>query len=127
MKECRNCGSHNLSIGITNTSSGSTVFPIYCCDCGKVYMADCVKKKYAHDYAINNGTLKYIQTVQIKEEEQEKCEVCGTLGVEYHHWAPTHLFGDEADKWPCSYLCRACHKKWHDIVTPNMSQRKNNE
>jgi len=50
---------------------------------------------------------------------RHKCEVCGTDGAEIHHWAPWFLFGDEANRWPQSFLCPACHKRWHDIVTPN--------
>lgn len=52
------------------------------------------------------------------------CEVCGsTDGTEWHHWAPRHLFGDEAESWPMGALCRMCHRRWHAVVTPNMSQR----
>ena len=47
------------------------------------------------------------------------CEVCGsTVNIEYHHWAPRFLFGDEADKWLTSRLCKECHDRWHQIVTP---------
>jgi hypothetical protein len=47
------------------------------------------------------------------------CEVCHAEGAEWHHWAPTSIFGDEAEKWPKSALCRACHVRWHQLVTPN--------
>lgn len=125
--ECKDCGSIKIKIGVTNTTSGSTVYPYYCNDCGTVF-TQYAKKQTAIDFAFNHGNLKYVKTKTAKLIEdgkinQNKCEVCGGNGVEYHHWAPTHLFGDEADKWPCSYLCRACHKKWHDIVTPNMSNK----
>ena len=48
------------------------------------------------------------------------CEVCGALGAEQHHWAPSALFGLEAESWPKAHLCQPCHAKWHRIVTPNM-------
>ena len=51
------------------------------------------------------------------------CYVCGSPGVEYHHWGPKHLFGDDADKWPTAYLCYDCHQKWHNIVTPGMYKK----
>ncbi len=52
------------------------------------------------------------------------CAVCGTVGPrEVHHWAPRHLFGADADKWPTANLCGACHRQWHDLVTPKMSKR----
>lgn len=49
------------------------------------------------------------------------CEVCGSIeNLENHHWAPRHLFGDSADLYPISLLCKKCHLEWHSIVTPNM-------
>lgn len=51
------------------------------------------------------------------------CERCGSQdGTERHHWAPHHLFSD-ADDWPTSYLCRQCHTRWHQVVTPNMARK----
>jgi hypothetical protein len=56
---------------------------------------------------------------------KELCIICHSPGVEIHHWAPQYLwelFGfNDADKWPTAYLCRPCHQKWHDIVTPGMT------
>jgi hypothetical protein len=37
--------------------------------------------------------------------------------VENHHWAPQSLFPD-AHRWPQSWLCRKCHNRWHQLVTP---------
>lgn len=124
MKTCSKCGSENMNIGITNTRSGSTVYPLYCVDCGDV-SNKYEKKQIAIEYAKKNGPLKYVKTKtqEYMEEDGEKiiCEVCGATGGEYHHWAPQYLFGKDADKWPTSYLCRKCHKLWHDLVTPEMS------
>lgn len=44
------------------------------------------------------------------------CVVCGARGTELHHWAPRHLFGEEADLWPTANLCPACHTRWHTTV-----------
>jgi uncharacterized protein YlaI len=55
----------------------------------------------------------------------EPCAACGTIGfLELHHWAPRHLFGNDSDNWPTSYLCPDCHQRWHATVTPTMSHRK---
>lgn len=44
------------------------------------------------------------------------CARCGgTSGVEYHHWAPSHLF-DDSDDWPGSSLCPECHRRWHKVT-----------
>lgn len=53
------------------------------------------------------------------------CEVCGnTERVELHHFAPVHLFGSDAERWPKAYLCGDCHSLWHKLVTPNMNRIK---
>jgi 5-methylcytosine-specific restriction endonuclease McrA len=64
-----------------------------------------------------------INSIPVVEDfsQDHKCAVCGKTGTEYHHFAPRHLFGDEADKWPGVYLCRPHHTEWHTLVTPNMS------
>ena len=55
----------------------------------------------------------------------DPCERCGrTDGVEAHHWAPRHVFGPDADSWPMSDLCAACHKEWHEKMTPSMGERR---
>ena len=125
MDKCKKCGSDHLKIGITNTQSGSTIYPIYCGECGYV-STQYIKKQIAFEYAIKNGPLEYLQTRTAKfmerKQMQIKCEVCDANEGELHHWAPQYLFKD-ADSWPMSYLCRACHRKWHDLVTPNMSKK----
>jgi len=124
--KCSECGSEELRLGITNITSGATVYPIYCADCGEVF-AKYVKKIIAQEYEKENGPLQYVKTRTAKYIEKKqiqiKCEVCDANEGELHHWAPQYLFQD-ADNWPTSYLCRACHRKWHDLVTPNMSIKK---
>lgn len=47
-------------------------------------------------------------------KDAPKCAVrnCENKGVEYHHFAPRHLF-DNADDWPTGYLCYPHHLEWH--------------
>jgi hypothetical protein len=52
------------------------------------------------------------------------CAVCGATGAENHHWAPRHIFGQEADGWPQSWLCPVCHNEWHDKVEGNKRWNK---
>ena len=124
MDKCKKCGSDQMKIGITNTQSGSTIYPMYCVDCGNV-STQYVKKQFAIAYANSNGPLEYVQTSTARwmneNQKQIKCEVCDANEGELHHWAPQYLFED-AEQWPKSYLCRSCHKRWHDLVTPDMSQ-----
>jgi protein-arginine kinase activator protein McsA len=125
MDNCLKCGSEKLKIGVTKITSGSTVYPIYCSVCGYV-STQYVKKNLAQEYERANGSLEYVKTRSVLRAEinkiQIKCEVCKADEYEKHHWAPQHLFPD-ADSWPTSYLCRACHRKWHQVVTPNMGNK----
>ena len=60
----------------------------------------------------------------VNDNRADRCEVCGHLGVQVHHWAPRHLFDGEADVWPTSKLCVECHQRWHRLVTPNMASKR---
>lgn len=53
---------------------------------------------------------------------RHRCEKCGADGAESHHWAPRHIFGDEADLWPVSFLCPTCYQRWHDLMTLGASR-----
>lgn len=125
--KCRKCESDKMKIGITNISSGATVFPRYCAECGDV-STSYVRRKDAIQYAIKNGPLEYVKTRTAKFYERKNitiiCRVCNSKGAEMHHWAPKHIFGDEAERWPKDLLCRTCHARWHNMVTPNMTRAK---
>jgi hypothetical protein len=95
------------------TRSGAACYPWACAACGAISTA------YIWG-ALAAPLATY--TVDRREQDPQHCAVCGTLGAEVHHWAPRHLFGDEADDWPVALLCVKCHKRWHDLVTPDMSR-----
>lgn len=122
MQECKHCQSKNVKIGYAFKSNGQRVFPYYCEDCGTVhtyYVKKVVALKIGYE----------LKQVKFKSElngyfNLNKCAVCGNSEVELHHFAPYHLFGSEASKWPVAYLCKEHHKQWHDVVTPNMCNKK---
>lgn len=49
------------------------------------------------------------------------CNRCGIGTTEKHHYAPKHLFPD-FKSWGTVPLCRQCHMRWHQIMTPNMGK-----
>lgn len=111
---CPRCGAMNCwEIGIMTTNSGSTVYPYYCRECG--HKTTC----YARKTDVAGRLLNELQPTHNRKPE---CCVCGAIGAELHHWAPRHLWGKEADKWPTAYLCIECHRLWHQVVTPNMGR-----
>lgn len=116
LQPCDKCGSHRIAIGTYTISSGATVYPYVCADCG-VRRTSCFAPK---EKGMREANPKFV----FVSEYRKPCERCGVLGAEYHHWAPFHLFGLESDKWPGSYLCVKCHHRWHSIVTPLMGAAK---
>lgn len=100
-KPCPNCGSKAWKIGQMLDSGGQRRYPYFCSECGsrtQLY----VKK----DRALRERP-PLIADLRVK-----KCEVCGELGSQLHHWAPQAIFEDSA-RWPTSYLCQPCHSRWH--------------
>lgn len=134
-RACSFCESTDMAIGHCWTVRGDPIHPWYCQRCGQVETRYASKKDAAR-WANEHGALNYVKTVTMKKIEageidvsdlshMKPCEVCGERGSsEEHHWAPWYLFGDETDKWPRSVLCRGCHQRWHQTVTPQMSTSK---
>lgn len=50
-------------------------------------------------------------------KQNPPCYVCGSQeGTELHHFAPRHIFPDEAELWPKEYLCAVHHRQWHETI-----------
>lgn len=130
-RPCQNCGANDWSIGRAFNIRGDEIFPFVCNHCGDVSQ-QYASRAVALQHEGRHGPLPAVETKTGRKEREGRlrlgqrqadkpCEVCGSTGqTELHHWAPFHLFGDEADKWPTSLLCRPCHVRWHQTVTPNM-------
>lgn len=100
-------------LGKVRTRNGTIQYKSYCPECRNV------GANFPHtDIAgLDEDRIPFIRIHDV-----EPCERCGSVdGTELHHWAPKYLF-DDADDWPTSYLCRACHTKWHRAVTPLMTR-----
>lgn len=124
------CGSNQMTIGQARSSDGRTIYPYVCSACGAI-QTQYASKKAADACAAANGALTRVQTkTEAKgraetlgaQAEARQCEVCGAGHAQRHHWAPWYLFGDEAERWPTSLLCQACHTRWHQLVTPGMGK-----
>ena len=110
---CKACGMTG-TWGIARCrNQGGAVQHLFVCACGHRTTHFISKKAIA---------ASGIEPIEIEPTRpRHRCEVCSSEGAELHHWAPFHLFGIQSDRWPTSYLCPPCHKRWHDIVTPEMS------
>lgn len=115
-ESCPKCGWTNWGLVKCKNRGGIWQY-FFMCDCG-------YRKK---DYILHK-TIKKLG-IDPKEVQppfpRNRCEVCGADGAHNHHWAPVAIFGDiEAEKWPRSFLCQPCHTKWHQLVTPDISNIK---
>jgi hypothetical protein len=90
------------------TASGQVRYPWYCRQCG--HMSNIYEPHHDH----------LIYTMVVTKADECQCERCGKMGAELHHWAPSAIFGPDADRWPVGFLCQPCHAEWHQLVTPGM-------
>lgn len=111
---CGKCKAANWSIGKLIDRGGRLRYPIYCETCGLRSPRAAPKKEVEK----LNLELKELSPWK----EPNICAVCGAIGAEEHHWAPSYIFGKDAEKWPKSFLCPAHHEEWHQKVTPRMSE-----
>jgi DNA-directed RNA polymerase subunit M/transcription elongation factor TFIIS len=107
------CGCNRFDIEIVGVVCSNDIIQYRpcCIECGYLgnnpisykYLSQ-KEKQEARIYRVNPKTI------------EPACERCGSEDdVEVHHWAPQTLFGD-ADHWPTSVLCKACHVKWHSVM-----------
>jgi hypothetical protein len=93
----------------TRNAAGHDVY-FFMCSCG--YRSG----KFISKEKIRREQIPYTRVAE--RYPLERCVVCGALGAEEHHWAPWAIFKDESERWPKSFLCPSCHRRWHDLVTP---------
>jgi hypothetical protein len=123
---CQHCGSSNVKLRRYIISNGTSQISWRCLDCNR--WAEKIRMSISYDIIL--GILrkwgKVLKDLPIAEDRSSDtpCVVCGAPG-EYHHWAPSAWnirFGEEWNKWPCSYLCPKHHHLWHAIVTPTLTK-----
>ena len=96
-------------LGVTITASGIRQVVAFCVECGNQ-----LSSSIPHAMV---GVKPEGLPVFRDRRDMTPCEACGaTEGTEVHHWAPKHLFGEEAFTWPTSFLCRSCHSRWHQVT-----------
>lgn len=105
-RECEENGHGSMIMGRIITRSGVIRAVRFCVLC--------------FDMDSNQVKMPYNPTrlpiVRDNRDPSDLCEVCGRVGVEVHHWAPTAIFGLESYRWPTSNLCTSCHRKWHRMM-----------
>jgi predicted RNA-binding Zn-ribbon protein involved in translation (DUF1610 family) len=110
---CPKCGKKQWGIRKLVNQGGTTMYPYVCEACG-IQTQHYAKKTLVKALGIEPAEVQ-------PRFPRHKCEVCGASGAQNHHWAPFFLFGEDAHRWPTSYLCPSCHARWHELVTPQMA------
>lgn len=121
---CDSCGHaySNHMLGLVISRNGVHQYRRRCWACG--HHSETIKQKdvspLAHVELLSDNRCEWCEGVGCNACNPTPCARCGShANVQYHHWAPRALFPDgEADKWPISPLCQACHSIWHRVVTP---------
>jgi len=116
--ECDKCGWTHWQIIQTQNSAKHPQYRYACQGCERLATKYIAKRKLIAA-GINPDNVPYHHV----KRDYKNCDVCSKEGAELHHWAPYAYFGNEAEKWPTSYLCQKCHVRWHQLVTPNISNK----
>lgn len=74
-----------------------------------------VERRYAGGYKVDGYDT---DNMVISFDDRIPCDVkgCSNIGAEYHHFSPSHLFGDAADNYPTANLCKYHHDNWHMLT-----------
>lgn len=91
--------------------SGAIAIAAYCLSCGRVATKDAYIPK-------RRFSLAQIDEMAIEHDYSNSALVCCVEGctnhdVEWHHFAPKGIFGEDAEKWPKAWVCKAHHDDWH--------------
>jgi Zn finger protein HypA/HybF involved in hydrogenase expression len=117
---CEHLGDTELRVTIA--SNGAVQVREHCLDCDRP-VGPAISHKVARERGADIEALPVHVDYRKPGSRCERCRTAG-MGVEYHHWAPYHLFGAVCEEWPGAFLCPACHNEWHRIVTPDMARRR---
>jgi hypothetical protein len=121
VRECYAAGHGPIEYMLWRAESGHVSVARTCTECGEK-LSTHVGNKELRGHGLERGDLTYANSGR---EAKWECSRCGSVeDVQYHHWAPRHLFPHDFDTWPGDTLCQLCHQLWHQVVTPKMNQRK---
>lgn len=123
---CKSCkGDTEFSLHLQIFANGSKNFVWVCKLCDRRNPSNDLTYFIPHEKVKAKLSEEEIEQLPILMPDCfSRCAVCGNRNAELHHWAPLHLFGSDAEKWPKDYLCKSCHDQWHRMVTPGMSDRE---
>ncbi len=121
---CRGCKATTESILYRQFNAGGhETFFWKCGRCEAVKVVDmtrCIPKKLVESW-LTSEEIVSLPYAPNERGPENRCVKCGVREAELHHWAPRARFGNvECELWPKDYLCKSCHDRWHELVTPKL-------
>lgn len=122
--ECIHCHSMNVEWRKTIRQNGSIGIGAYCLDCNR---RATVKIWHSNSlFSPERIDAMPIESNYTNPEAVCCVEGCTANDVEWHHFAPKHLFGMNSDRWPAAWVCRKHHSEWHQLTRTGSYHRPNN-
>jgi len=107
-QSCPSCH-HTTQLGYIRKRNHTLQAYAYCITCDHLHGG--ITLAAVWDSGINPEELP----VFYDHTEDRQCAVtgCPNTDLETHHFAPTSIFGPDANNWPQADLCRHHHHTWH--------------
>lgn len=107
--QCAHCGT-GLRLGLIRKRNHTYQAYRQCDECQRLY--DGISMWQVWDMGIHPQELPLFADWGTHDSQ---CAVttCDSNDVENHHFAPTSIFGPQADTWPQADLCKHHHNEWH--------------
>lgn len=104
-----------LGLGIRSKVNGMPIYDLCCADCFRGIRHLSAK---AFNELINRGMKVEYQAAGTGGKPVCVVRECTTVGYEYHHFAPSNVFGfDNSTRWPYLRLCKPHHTAWHQTMS----------
>jgi hypothetical protein len=111
----RNQDEAKLCLGLRTKVNGMPIYDLCCADCGRRIRH--LSAKAFNELVKRGKTVEYVES---GTDDTPVCVVrgCTTVGYEYHHFAPSNVFGfQDATRWPYLRLCKPHHTAWHQTMS----------
>jgi len=114
---CIHCGYEFFTTVRRKAGDGSVQVFRRCDQCGQNWDGKFISKA-----KVNLESLIWAEPL-----EPNTCLRCGKPYAQAHHYMPRAIAkknGLNPEEWPIEDLCDACHRTWHNAVTPGLVKRE---
>jgi hypothetical protein len=111
---CRKCAAVEGHLARYIKASGAVGIRWQCSSCGDFGTYGDIR----HTFLAQFGAALEDLPVCVDGRSDTPCVICGEMGTEWHHWAPSSIFAATVPAWSDvgAYLCVTHHREWHDVM-----------